>query len=160
VVLETSFWVMAARVDVAANCFDLFEIIPPAAVEAEIFAKDPLLPTGEFPYTTLFRHLRDKMVDPPNPEPSPVQALGPGEASALALAAELHLPLLVNEAKAKTFATNLGVPVITVPAVVVALFARGVISANAAWRKLELLEHNTAPEILEEAAAALSALGA
>jgi hypothetical protein len=35
-VLDTSFWVAAYRAEVAANCLDLFEIVVPHAVEAEI----------------------------------------------------------------------------------------------------------------------------
>jgi hypothetical protein len=151
---------MACRADIAANCFDLFEIVPPAMVEEEIYTVDPRMPTGEYPYATLFRHLRDKMSDPPAPEPAPIRALGPGEAAAIALALALDVPVLINESKARAFAFNLGVGVITVPAVIVALFSGGVISAQAAWRKLELIGGNTAPEIIREAATVLTALGA
>jgi hypothetical protein len=159
-VLDTSYWVIACRADIAANCLDLFEMIAPAEVQREIETKDPLYPTGEFPYATLFRHLRDRMRDPPNPEPAPVKALHAGEAAALALAQDLGVPLLVNEVKARNFATNLGVPVITVPATIVWLYSRGVISSSAAWRKLQLIERNTADAILREAAVVLAALGA
>lgn len=151
---------MAWRADIAANCLDLFQMIPPKAVEKEIQEKDPLVPAGEFPYATLFRHLRDKMVDPPNPEPAPLNLFGPGEAAAIALAQQLDLALLVNEAKAMKYATNIGLTTITVPATIVVLYRHGVISNKAAWRKLELLQGNTATEIIGDAAAALSALGA
>jgi predicted nucleic acid-binding protein len=159
-VLDTSFWVMACRAEVAANCLDYFRIVPPRRVEEEIFTADPQLPTGEYPYATLFRHLRDKMVDPHDPEPPPIKALGPGEAAAIALALALGVPVLINEAKAKTFASRLGVGGVTVPAVIVALYSGRVISAQAAWRKLELISGNTAPEIIKEAASVLRALGA
>jgi hypothetical protein len=158
--LDTSFWVLACRADIAANCLDLFDMIPPKAVQEEIQENDPLVPAGEFPYATLFRHLRDKMIDPPDPEPQPLDLFGRGEAAAIALAQHLHVPLLVNEAKAKKYATNIGLMVITVPATIVVLYRNGVISNKAAWRKLELLQGNTAPEIIGDAAAALSALGA
>ena len=159
-VLDTSYWVLACRADIAANCLDLFEIIPPREVQREIETKDPLLPTGEFPYATLFRHLRDKMRDPPNPEPKPINALGPGEAAALALAQHLGTPVLVNEVKARNFAMNVGIGVITVPATIVTLYSAGVISSSASWRKLKLIEPNTAPVIIREAATVLAALGA
>lgn len=150
----------AWRADVAANCLDLFDMIPPKAVEEEIQENDPLFPAGEFPYATLFRHLRDKMIDPPDPGPEPLHLLGHGERAAIPLALHLKVPLLVNEAKAKKYATNAGLTVITVPATIVVLYRHGVISNNAAWRKLELLKGNTAAEIIGDAAAALSALGA
>jgi hypothetical protein len=159
-VLETSYWVMAWRADIAANCLDLFQVVPPKAVEEEIQERDPLFPAGEFPYATLFRHLRDKMADPPNPEPKPLNLFGPGEAAAIALARDLSVALLVNEAKALKYATNIGLMAITVPATIVVLYRNGVISNKAAWRKLELLQGNTAAEIIRDAAAALSALGA
>lgn len=159
-VLDTSYWVMAWRADVAANCLDLFQIIPPKDVESEIYERDPLVPAGEFPYATLFRHLRDKMTDPPKREPPPLKSFGRGEAAAIALASELKVSLLVNEAKAMKYASNIGLIAITVPATVVVLFRTGVISSKAAWRKLELLQGNTAAEIIGDAAAALSALGA
>jgi hypothetical protein len=152
--------VLAWRADVAANCLDLFEMIPPKAVESEIHEKDPLVPAGEFPYATLFRHFRDKMSDPPKPEPKPLNLFGPGEAAAIALAQKLELPLLVNEAKAMKYATNIGLIAITVPATIVVLYRNGIISNKAAWRKLELLQGNTAADIIGDAAAALSALGA
>jgi len=159
-VLETSYWVLAWRADVAANCLDLFEMIPPRAVEKEIHEKDPLVPAGEFPYATLFRHLRDKMTDPPDPEPKPLNMYGPGEAAAIALAQKLGVALLINEAKAMKYASNIGLPTITVPTTIVVLYRNGVISNKAAWRKLELLKGNTAPVIIGDAAAALTALGA
>lgn len=159
-VVETSFWVSSWRADIAANCLDLFDMIPPRAVQEEIQENDPLFPSGEFPYATLFRHFRDKMTDPPNPEPKPLNLLGRGEAAAIPLAQLLEVPLLVNEAKAKKYATNVGLDVITVPATIVVLFHTGIISNKAAWRKLELLKGNTSPEIIGDAAAALSALGA
>ena len=159
-VLETSFWVSAWRADVAANCLDLYDLIPPRAVEEEIAANDPRFPTGEFPYATLFRHLRDKMSDPPDPGPPPLDVFGAGEAAAIPLAAELSVPLLINESRARKYAANLGLVTITVPTTVVVLYRNRVISNMAAWRKLDLLKGNTAAEIIADAAAALTALGA
>ena len=40
-VLDTSFWVLAYRAEIAANCLDLFEIVVPKAVEEEIPNEDP-----------------------------------------------------------------------------------------------------------------------
>jgi hypothetical protein len=159
-VLDTSFWVMAYRAEVAANCLDLYDLVVPRAVEVEIQANDPLFPRAEFPYATLFRHLRDKMTDPPDPEPAPLRDLGAGEAAAISLARFLEVALLVNERKARKLAANIGLTVVTVPTTIVVLHHRGVISGQAAWRKLALIKSNTAPELIEDASAALAALGA
>jgi hypothetical protein len=55
---------------------------------------------------------------------------------------------------------NLGLTVITVPTTIVVLFHLEVISAQAAWRKLDLIRGNTSPEIIQDAVVALTALGA
>jgi hypothetical protein len=159
-VLDTSFWVMAYRAEIAANCLDLFDMVVPGAVELEIQANDPLVPRGEFPYATLFRHLRDKMTDPPFPEPAPLGDLGPGEAAAISLAQHLGAALLINERRALKLARNLGLAAVAVPETIVGLHHRGVISGPAARRKLTLIEHNTAPEVLRPAFEALAALEA
>jgi predicted nucleic acid-binding protein len=159
-VLDTSFWVVAYRAEIAANCLDLFDVVVPGAVEAEIQANDPLVPRGEFPYATLFRHLRDKMTDPPDPEPLPLGDLGPGEAAAISLARHLGTALLVNERRALKIARNLGLAAIAIPETIVGVHHRGVISGQAARRKLTLIEHNTAADVLQPAFEALAALGA
>jgi predicted nucleic acid-binding protein len=157
-VLETSFWTAAHRADVAANCLDLFEMVVPRAVETEIRQSDPRDPRIEYPYTTLFRHLRSRMIDPPVPEPAPIPVFGVGEAAAIALAADLQVPLLVNEHRAAGYARRLGIRTIAVPDVVVVLRSRGTISDRAARRKLELIVPITAGHLIEEARVALRAL--
>ena len=77
-VLETSFWTAAYRAEIAANCLDLFEIVVPRAVEAEIRSIDPADPRREYPSTTLFRHLRGQLLDPPPEVPTPLARFGPG----------------------------------------------------------------------------------
>ena len=62
-VLDTSFWTLAYRAEVAANCLDLFQIVVPRAVESEIRAIQADAPRREYPYATLFRHLRDKPIE-------------------------------------------------------------------------------------------------
>ena len=76
-VLDTSFWVAAYRAEVAANCLDLFEIIVPRAVEAELLAVQASAPGREYPYATLFRHLRQQMSDPPVEAPPHCASLAP-----------------------------------------------------------------------------------
>lgn len=159
-VLETSFWVAGYRAEICANLLDLFDLIPPSAVEEEIFENDPRFPQSEFPYTTLFRHLRSHMTNPPSPEPTAVASLGKGEAAAIALAQHLHAPLLINERRGVAFARALGLVTVSVPSVVVAIYERGVISDRAACRKLQLIEGITPPTFIRDAKAALAALGA
>lgn len=141
----------AYRAEVAANCLDLFEIIVPGAVEAELLQTDPASSRREYPYATLFRHLRSKMSKPPPGSPGPLPILGPGEAEAIALAQDLGCLLLINERRGARYAANLKIRVVTVPAVIVALRAEDVISDQAARRKLALIEPITAREILSEA---------
>ncbi|MGH2351748.1 MAG: hypothetical protein ACRDJN_09060 [Chloroflexota bacterium] len=40
---------VAYRAEVIANCFDLFEMIVPRAVEAELRRRQPEAPTREYP---------------------------------------------------------------------------------------------------------------
>jgi predicted nucleic acid-binding protein len=157
-VLETSFWVAAYRAEVAANCLDLFEIIVPRAVEAELLGVQASAPSREYPYATLFRHLRSQMSGPPVPTPPSLRLFGAGEAEAIPLALALNARLLINERRAAQYATSLGIEVRTVPGVIVALSAQGVISLRAARTKLRLIESITAREIMGGALRALEAL--
>lgn len=150
-VLETSFWTAANRARIEANLLDLFELIVPRAVEAEITQPDSSDPRREYPYATVFRHLRDKMVGPPEGAPAPIALFGPGEADAIALARHLDVLLLVNEQRAGAHARSVGVKTTSVPQVVVLLASLGTISKRAAGRKLELLEPITAATIIAEA---------
>ena len=142
----------------AANCLDLFEIVVPRAVEAEIRRIQAPAPRREYPYTTLFRHLRGQMSDPPTPGPDPLPIFGPGEAEAIALAAHLRVTLLINEYRGAQYADDLGVQVVTVSDVVVALRILDIISDRAARRKLALITPNTAREVIDRALRALDAL--
>jgi hypothetical protein len=157
-VLETSFWIAAYHAEVVANCLDLFEIIVPRAVEQEILSRPPLAPRREYPYASLFRHLRTLMTDPPDAEPDPLLLFGPGEAAAIPLAQHLGVMLLINERRAATYAANLALRVVTVPAVIVTLRAEEIISDRAARTKLALIKPITADQIITSAQIALDAL--
>jgi predicted nucleic acid-binding protein len=156
-VLDTSFWVLAYRAEIAANCLDLFDILVPTAVAQEIMAGEADIATREYPYATLFRHLQHelRMADV---EVTPLGIFGPGEAEAIALAAHLGAVLLINEKPGMHYARNMGVDVATVTAVIVLLRSQGIISDRAARRKLGLIAANTAPPIIEDATHALDAL--
>jgi predicted nucleic acid-binding protein len=156
-VLDTSFWVLAYRAEIAANCLDLFDIIVPTAVAQEIMAGEADIATREYPYATLFRHLQHelRMADV---EVTPLGIFGPGEAEAIALAAHLGAVLLINEKPGMHYARTMGVDVATVTAVIVLLRSQGIISDRAARRKLGLIAANTAPPIIEDATHALDAL--
>jgi len=156
-VLETSFWVLAYRAEIAANCLDLFDIVVPKAVEEEILAGQPGVAAREYPYTTLFRHLRHALRSP-TADVTPLRIFGPGEAEAIALAAEMKAVLLINERPGLHYARNLGLDVASVPTVIVLLRSQGVIGDRAARRKLGLIAPNTASAIIDEAARALDVL--
>jgi len=157
-VLETSFWTAAHRADVAANCFDLFEIVVPRAVEREILR--PEAAPREFPYSTLFRQFRERFRDPPPDAPPPLRMFGPGEAEAIPLALHLSADLLMNEHRAARFAEARGVWVVTAPMVIAMLYRLGVISWRAADRKLDLVKPITSPAILERGRRLLAELQA
>jgi len=157
-VLDTSFWVLAYRAEIAANCLDLFDIVVPNAVADEILAREAGTPTREYPYATLFRHLQHELRSS-DIEVEPIPRFGQGEAEAIALAARLGAVLLINERPGAQYAQNLGLDVATVPSVIVLLRAQGIISDNAARQKLKLIAANTAPQIVEQATRALDALG-
>jgi len=150
-VLETSFWVAAHRAEVAANCFDLFEMVVPRAVEAEILARQEDSSQREYPYATLFCHLRPRMVDPPVPAPPSLSVLGPGEAEAIPLALHLDAILLINERRGARLAADFGVDVLTVPGLIVALRSRGVVGDRAAQRKLDLIAAITSGRMIAHA---------
>lgn len=156
-VLDTLFWVLAYRAEIAANCLDLFEIVVPKAVEEEILAGQPGVAAREYPYSTLFRHLKHELRSP-TVDVTPLSVFGPGEAEAIALATELNAVLLINERPGLQFARNLGLDVASVPSVIVLLRSQGVISDRAARRKLGLIAPNTAAAIIDEAARALDLL--
>lgn len=157
-VLETSFWVAAYRAEIAANCFDFFDIVVPRAVEAEIRSGQTGAEQREYPYTTLFRQFRDRLLDPPADAPPPLRRFGAGEAEAIPLAAHLKVDLLINERRAAEFAASQGLHVVTAPAFVVFLRELDVISDRAARRKLEVIEAHTAGPIIARARRALDLL--
>jgi predicted nucleic acid-binding protein len=156
-VLDTSFWVLAYRAEIVANCLDLFDIVVPKAVAQEITAGDRRTATREYPYATLFRHLQHEL-RMPEVEADPLGIFGPGEAAAIALAAQLGAVLLINEQPGIHYARNLGLDVASVPAVIVLLRSQGVISDRAAHRKLELIAANTARTIIADATRVLDTL--
>jgi predicted nucleic acid-binding protein len=156
-VLDTSFWVVAYRAEIAANCLDLFDIIVPKAVAREIMAGNVGPATREYPYATLFRHLQHELRTS-DVEVDPLGIFGPGEAEAIALAAQVGALLLINEKPGIQYARNLGLEVATVPAVIVLLRSQGVIGDRAARRKLGLIAANTAQPIIDEASRTLDAL--
>jgi predicted nucleic acid-binding protein len=150
-VLETSFWTAAYFAEVAANCFDFFELIVPAAVEDEIRRPQTGSATREYPYATLFRQLRHRMIDPPPDAPRPLRLFGPGEAEAIALAESLEARLLINEYRGSQYARRAQIATVNVPEFIVTLFVRGIISDRAARRKLEIIEPITSREFISDA---------
>jgi hypothetical protein len=66
--------------------------------------------------------------------------------------------LLINERPGAAYAARLGVEFVTVPGFIITLWLRGIISMRAARRKLDLIEHNTAPDIVAQARQMLNRL--
>ena len=115
-VLETSFWMAAYAAEVAANCFDFFELIVPTAVEDEIRRPQAGSPQREYAYATLFRQLRHRMIDPPAEAPPRLHLFGPGEADATALAQSSGAWLLINEHRGAQYARRAQIATVTVSA--------------------------------------------
>jgi len=157
-VLDTSFWIAAYRAEVVANSLDLFDMVVPRAVEAEILVVQAAAPRREYLYATLFRHLRVQMTNSPAIAPAPLHLFGAGEAEAIPLAQHLGAALFINERRGATYAANLNIPVVTVPAVIVALCAETIISDRAARTKLALIQPITAQDIINDALRALGTL--
>jgi len=157
-VLETSFWTAAYRAEIVANCLDVFEIVVPRAVEAEIRGRQVGATRREYPYATLFRHLRAQMADPPAERLPPLQRFGAGEAEAVVVARHLDAVLLINERRAAEYAARQGIVVVTVPSVIAALRGEDVISDRAARRKLDLIAPITARQLVADARRILDAL--
>src|SRR5437870_4955443 len=108
-VIDTSFWTAGYRAEIVANCLDLFEIVVPGSVEAEIRWRSASLPRREYPYATLFRHLRSKMSGPPADNVAPIRMFGRGEAEAISLASHLRVDLLINEFRGARYASGHGI---------------------------------------------------
>ena len=157
-VLETSFWTAAYFAEVAANRFDFFELIIPSAVEAEIRRPQAGSATREYPYATLFRQLRQRMIDPPAAAPPPLRLFGPGEAEAIALAESLGARLLINEYRGTQYARRAQIATVNVPEFIVTLCVRGIIGDHAARRKLDLIEPITSREFITDARRVLDSL--
>lgn len=157
-VLETSFWVLAYRAEIAAICFDVFDITVLAAVEAEITSVPTSGSTREYPYAALFRVLRNRFHKADTDVP-PLPGFGRGEAEAIAAAAKSDALLLINESRAARYARNMGVDVASVPSAIVLLRSQNLLSDRAARTKLKLIASNTAAAILKDAVQALDLLG-
>lgn len=137
-----------------------FDITVPAAVEAEIRTIDKQFPQRLYPDTALFDQLRDQLRDPPDPEPSPWQRFGAGEAAAIALSRSTGAVLLINDRRPAEFARNLGLPVVTCPGMIVVARSQDLISSHMAHAMMRTCgQHGTSPAIITEATLLLTALG-
>ena len=151
-VLDTSFWVAGYRAEIVANCLDLLTSSCRARSKLEIRAVQATAPRREYPYATLFRQLRRRMLEPPPDAPQPLPVFGAGEAEAVALAGHLHAVLLINERRAARYAARTcGSTSSPCPRSLWRSGLKNVIGDRAARRNLALIRSITSPDIVNEA---------
>lgn len=124
----TALIVLAAqqRLDLFAGCFE--RVLLPDAVYREWLAGDPdvagivqqwswleVVSVDEVPLLAELRTLLD-----------------PGEAEALALARQRHLPLIVDEKKGRRVARMMGIPVLGLVGVLLLAVQRGILDSDSA----------------------------
>jgi predicted nucleic acid-binding protein len=157
-VVDTSFWTVGHRADVIPYLFDIFIVHVTPAVRAEVLAPDRHFPLRRYGHAELFRLLESRGLLPAA-TPSHVEArFGLGEAEAIAMARERGWRLLINDYRPLDHATKNGIRTMSVASFILLLYARGTISLSSADRKLELINNNTSPKIMEPAQAILTRL--
>lgn len=120
---------------------------------------DRAYPGRLYPDTALFQEVRRLMQDPPSTEPRPLGLFGEGEAAAIPLAQQLDAALLINDRRPAGFARSLGVPVFTVPDMVLIAQSQGLVPDHMARAMLAACQqHGTSPDLVAQADEMLSAL--
>ncbi len=159
--LDTSFWTVGFKVGLLGYAMRAFDIVVPRAVEAELRATDARYPQRLYPDTALFDHVRDRLQDPPDPEPAPLDRFGAGEAAAIVLSRSLGATLLINDHRPAELARNLGLAVVSCPGMIVVARSQELIAAHMVQAMLRMCaQHGTSPGIIQEASRLLAALGA
>lgn len=157
--LDTSFWTVGFKVGLLGYTMRAFDMVVPHAVEAEIRATDTQYPQRLYPDTALFEQVCDQFQSPPDPEPTPFDRFGAGEAAAIALSRSTGATLLINDRRPSELARNLGLAVVSCPGMVVLARSQQLIPGHMAQAMLRMCaQHGTAPSIIQEASLLLAAL--
>ncbi len=157
-VMETSFWVLAHRIDILSYLFRFFTVLVPETVRAEVLASDPRYPQRVYGYQEMFGLLENQgLLSIYNPTQSLPQ-FHDGEAVALALALERGWWLLINERRALAFARRQGIKAVTVPEFIIYLYEAHILSHRSAQNKLDGIATNTGHQVMQAARQAFLAL--
>jgi predicted nucleic acid-binding protein len=157
-VLDTSFWAVGFKVGLLGYAMRAFGIVVPGAVEAEIRCTDARYPQRLYPDTALFDQVRDQFESPSDPEPTPLDRFGAGEAAAIAVSRSIAAALLINDRRPAEFARNLGLAVVSCPGMIVIARSQQLIADHMAQAMLRMCaQHGTAPALIEEASRVLAA---
>lgn len=156
--METSFWVLAHRVDILAYLFRFFTVFVPEAVRNEVLAPDPRYPQRVYGYQEMFRLLEGQgLLTVRNPARNLPQ-FHPGEAAALALVQEERWWLLINEQRALTFARQQNMKTVTVPEFIFYLYETRLLSHRGTLQKLDGIAANTGRSVMQTVRQVLLAL--
>lgn len=130
----------------------MFEIVLPAAVEAEILSPDPHYPSRVYPDSALFEAMVPNFVRPSGPVPPRLRQFGPGESEAIPWAAQLDCPALINDRRPYEHARALQIAAISVPGMIVIARSQEFIPDHVARAILaQAAFHGTSPRLIQEA---------
>lgn len=127
-------------------------------MEDEILARDVRFPNIVYGYSKLYEVFKeDKRFQIVSPQ-SQLGQFGRGEDAAISLALDHNWMLLINDVRPHDYARARGISTVSVPAFVVLLLSSGTIHKSAAEAKLQAIQYNTSPTLLDEARKAITAL--
>jgi len=156
--LDTSFWTIGYHAEVLPYLFDYFKIFVVPEVEDEILARDVRFPNIVYGYSKLYQVFKeDRRFQIVAPQ-SRLGQFGRGEDAAISLALEHNWMLLINDVRPHNYARARGILTVSVPAFVVLLLSSGTIHKSAAEAKLQAIQYNTSPALLDDAKNAIVAL--
>jgi predicted nucleic acid-binding protein len=149
---DSSFWINAHRCGLLPYVLERYELHYPSAVAAEM---QPSFPSGQ----EFWRLAQSGTLTEMSAAQSQVQEFGPGERAAIDLALEHpDWVLLMDDHRPLQHAASLGLRVVCTPALAIALYGEGALSAQEALLVLARLAalQTVSPSLL---AAALAHLG-
>ena len=157
--LDTSFWKHVWMLHLAPYLFDYFEIFYCTEVYREIHSPYPAFPTVVHPRIKLFDVLAEaNLLRRQDPTSYDATLYGPGEAQALALAAERGYVLLIDDYRSLRYAQKQGVPIISSPDFVVKLCVDGVLTCRMGRDRIERSRAEVSPLLLENALARIEVI--
>jgi len=156
--LETSFWKHVWMLHLAPYLFDCFEVFYCSEVHREIHSPYPGFPTVVHPRIKLFDVLAGVNLRQQDPAGYDTALYGPGEAQALALAAERGYVLLIDDYRPLRYAQKQGVFIISSPDLVVKLCVDGILTCRMGRDRIERSRAEVSPLLLDKALARIEVI--